>query len=63
MANQEQTEIVDLLFSKYSKVLLSKNETAELTNQSVSTLDRLRQNGLGIEYIQDTPTSNIYYSI
>lgn len=63
MTNQEQSKIVDLLFAKYSKIMLSKRETSAVTGLSISTLDRLRRDGLGIEYIQPTDTSNVYYSI
>lgn len=68
MKNQETTnpevlKIIDLLFSKYSTILLSKKQTAFITNQSVSSLDRDRKQGIGIEYIQETETSNVYYSI
>lgn len=68
MKNQEKTnpevlKIVDLLFSKYSKVLLNKQETAFLVGCSISTLDRLRKIGRGVEFVQETDTSNVYYSI
>lgn len=68
MKNQETTnpevlKIVDLLFKTYKCVLLSKKQCAWVTNQSVSNLDRDRLAGRGIQFLQQTPTSNVYYSI
>lgn len=62
-ANPEILKIVDLLFTKYSTILLSKKQTAFITNRSISSLDRDRKEGIGIKYIKETETSNVYYSI
>jgi hypothetical protein len=62
--NQEFNQLLDLLHKKFNgKILLSKSECASVLNCSVSSLDRQKKLGVGVEYIQETPTSNVFYSI
>lgn len=48
----EEKIIFEILYTKYKKIALSKKEMAQESGLSVSTLDRLRKNGLGCSYIQ-----------
>lgn len=51
MSNDEKV-LFEVLYAKHKKVALSKKEMSLETGQSVSTLDRLRKNGLGCSYIK-----------
>jgi hypothetical protein len=62
--NQEFNQLLSLLNQKFDgKILLSKSECASVLNCSVSSLDRQKKLGVGVEYIQETPRSNVFYSI
>ncbi len=60
---QVQEKIIfDTLYAKYKKIALSKKEMANETGQSISTLDRLRKNGLGCAYIKQGK-GDIFYPL
>lgn len=44
--------IFEVLYAKYKKIAISKKEMSQESGLSVSTLDRLRKNGLGCSYIK-----------
>jgi len=44
--------IFETLYAKYKKIAISKKEMSQESGLSVSTLDRLRKNGLGCAYIK-----------
>lgn len=46
----EQKELFQTLFGTYKKAMLSRKETAEVIGVSVATLDRLKADGVGVEY-------------
>jgi len=48
--NSEQKELFQTLFGTYKKALLSRKETAGIIGVSVATLDRLKAQGIGVEY-------------
>ena len=48
----EQKDLFQTLFETYKKALLSRKETAEIIGVSVPTLDRLKTQCIGIEYIK-----------
>jgi hypothetical protein len=50
--SSEEKVIFDTLYSKYRKLAISKKEMSLETGVSVSTLDRLRKNGLGCAYLK-----------
>jgi hypothetical protein len=60
--NLEEKVIFDTLYSKYKKVAISKKEMSLETGQSISTLDRLRKNGLGCSYIKQGK-GDIFYPL
>lgn len=47
----EEKLIFDTLYAKYKKIAISKKEMSQ-SGLSISTLDRLRKNGLGCSYIK-----------
>lgn len=49
------------LLNKYGTFLLNKKQMSEVTNQSESTLNRLKREGCGCEYKIDG--GNVYYPI
>lgn len=46
----EQKELFQTLFGTYKKAMLSRKQTAEVIGVSVATLDRLKAEGIGINY-------------
>lgn len=50
--SSEEKMIFETLYAKYKKIALSKKEMAAESGLSVSTLDRLRKNGLGCPYLK-----------
>lgn len=60
--NPEAKIIFETLYAKYKKMALSKKEMARETGQSISTLDRLRKQGLGCSYIQQGQ-GDIFYPL
>lgn len=60
--NSEEKIIFDTLYQKYKKIALSKKEMSRETGQSISTLDRLRKNGLGCSYIKQGK-GDIFYPL
>ncbi len=48
----DEKVLFDTLYGKYKKVALCKKEMALETGISISTLDRLRKQGLGCAYIK-----------
>lgn len=54
--------IFETLYMKHKKVAISKKEMAQETGQSVSTLDRLRRNGLGCAYMKHG-NGDIFYPL
>ena len=43
----------EMIFEKYNTLRLNKFQMSEVSNQSESTLDRLRNNGLGCEFSKE----------
>jgi hypothetical protein len=60
--NSEEKILFDTLYNKYKKVAISKKEMSTETGQSISTLDRLRKNGLGCSYIKQA-NGDIFYPL
>jgi hypothetical protein len=58
----EEKLIFETLYMKHKKVAISKKEMAQETGQSVSTLDRLRRNGLGCAYMKHG-NGDIFYPL
>lgn len=50
--SSDERVLFETLYAKHRKVALSKKEMSMETGQSISTLDRLRKNGLGCSYIK-----------
>ena len=50
--NNDEKVTFELLYAKHKKIAISKKEMALESGLSVSTLDRLRKNGLGCGFIQ-----------
>ena len=48
----EEKVIFETLYAKYRKIVTSKKEMSQESGLSISTLDRLRKNGLGCSYIK-----------
>lgn len=48
----EQKELFSTLFEAYKKAMLSRKETAKVIGVSVATLDRLKSEGIGVEYVK-----------
>lgn len=62
MMSSDEKVIFDSLYSKYSKMLLSKKECGRELSKSVATLDRERKLALGVQYIK-SGQGNIYYPL
>jgi len=60
--SSDEKMIFETLYNKYKKMALSKKEMANETGQSISTLDRLRRNGLGCSYIKQGQ-GDIFYPL
>lgn len=52
--NERKKELLQLLFQKYGSLLLTREQTAEALNISTASLDRMKQNGVGIQYQKDS---------
>lgn len=50
-----------ILFEKFKTLRLNKIQMGEVCNQSESTLDRIRRDGMGCEYSKDC--GMIYYPL
>lgn len=50
--NNDEKVLFEVLYTKYRKIGLSKKEMSQESGISISTLDRLRKNGLGCSYIK-----------
>jgi hypothetical protein len=61
MSQQEQV-LTKMLHEKYGKLLLSKKECSQEIGRSCSSLDRDRQNSIGIQFLKQSD-GNIYYPI
>jgi hypothetical protein len=51
----------EMIFSKYNTLRLNKIQMSEVCNQSESTLDRLRREGMGCEYSKES--GMVFYPI
>ena len=51
----------EMIFNQYKTMRLNKTQMSEVCNQSQSTLDRLRYEGLGCEYSKES--GMIYYPL
>lgn len=60
--SSDERVLFETLYSKYKKIAISKKEMSLETGQSVSTLDRLRKNGLGCSYIKKG-NGDIFYPL
>jgi predicted NAD-dependent protein-ADP-ribosyltransferase YbiA (DUF1768 family) len=58
----EEKIVFDALYSKHGKMAISKKEMSLETGQSISTLDRLRKQGLGCGYIKQGK-GDIFYPL
>ena len=59
----ENKFIAELLYKRFGSLLLSKSECSLAVGKSACTLDRERQRCIGIPFIKESPTANVYYSI
>jgi len=50
--SSDEKVLFETLYAKYKKIALSKKEMSGESGVSISTLDRLRKNGLGCGYIK-----------
>ena len=55
--------ILNMLLNKYNKLMLSKKECANELGVSISTLDRMRKEGIGLLPISNKLGNCVYYSI
>jgi|GEM_PF-1279438 len=60
--SSEERIVFDTLYQKHKKMALSKKEMSRETGLSVSTLDRLRKNGLGCGYIKENK-GDVFYPL
>lgn len=61
MTNDERL-VFQTLYAKHKKIAISKKEMSLETGQSISTLDRLRRNGLGCGYVRESK-GDIFYPL
>lgn len=61
MSNDEKM-VYETLYTKHQKIALSKKEMSLETGVSISTLDRLRKNGLGCGYIKHNQ-GDVFYPL
>lgn len=59
--NEIETVYFKMLFDKYNTMRLNKSQMSEVCNQSESTLDRVRRDGMGCEYSKES--GMIYYPL
>ena len=52
---------IEMISKRYNTFRLNKSQMCEVFNQSTSTLDRLRENGLGCEFSKEG--GKIFYPI
>jgi|688.fasta_scaffold226930_2 hypothetical protein len=45
-------QLIEMLYTKYGSLLLSRKQCAEATNCSTAKLDRLKKIGLGPQYVK-----------
>lgn len=51
MSQQERRkELLQLLFQKYGSLLLTREQVSETLNISTASLDRMKQDGIGVQY-------------
>lgn len=60
--SSEEKILFEILYAKYKKVALSKKEMSRESGISISTLDRLRKQGLGCSYIKKG-SGDIFYPL
>lgn len=60
--SSEEKVVFETLYAKYKKMALSKKEMSRETGQSISTLDRLRKNGLAYSYIKQG-NGDVFYPL
>ena len=62
---EENKVILDLLYNKYGKVLLTTDETAHELNRSTLSLIRDRSSNKGLKFVKPSKTTQgrVYYSI
>ncbi|MDD3769807.1 MAG: hypothetical protein PHV10_04270 [Sulfuricurvum sp.] len=48
----DRKQLLDMLYSKYGSLLLSRKQCAEVAGCSTAKLDRLKNAGLGPKYIK-----------
>lgn len=60
--SSDEKILFDTLYGKYKKVAISKKEMSQEYGISVSTLDRLRKQGLGCSYIKKG-NGDIFYPL
>jgi len=52
--NEIENVYFKMLFDKYNTMRLNKSQMSEVCNQSESTLDRVRRDGMGCEYSKES---------
>jgi hypothetical protein len=60
--NQDEQLVFQTLYAKHGKIALCKKEMSSETGQSISTLDRLRKQGLGCGYIKEDK-GDVFYPL
>lgn len=54
----DRKQLMEMLYSKYGSLLLSRKQCAEATGCSTAKLDRLKKIGLGPQYIKQKEFGN-----
>lgn len=61
---EEENQIFILLFERYQKLMLDKQELASLLGSSVSTINRKIRQGIGIpSYIKNSEGSKVLFPL
>ncbi len=63
--NQSTKTLIELLYKKYNRLLLTTSEVAIETNRSELSLIRDRANGTGLKYVKTSKTTQgrVHYNI
>ncbi len=63
--NTKTKTLIEILYKKYDRILISTAEAANETNRSELSLIRDRGNATGLKYVKNSKTTQgrVYYSI
>lgn len=62
MMTSDEKIVFETLYAKHKKIALCKKEMSTETGLSISTLDRMRRNGLGCGYIKED-RGDVFYPL